>query len=41
MGMAAEEWGIEASFYVVGALLLIATAGLAAAVMRRPANRTP
>jgi hypothetical protein len=30
MGIAAEAWGIEASFYVVGALLLLATAALAA-----------
>lgn len=30
MGLAAEAWGIEASFYVVGAVLLLATAALAA-----------
>jgi MFS-type transporter involved in bile tolerance (Atg22 family) len=40
MGVAAELWGIEASFYVVGALLVAATAALTAAVMRGPADRT-
>ena len=34
MGIAAEAWGIEASFYVVGALLLLATAALAAYAYR-------
>lgn len=38
MGAAAEVWGIEASFYVVGALLLAGTGGLAAVVMRRRTN---
>jgi MFS family permease len=31
MGVAAEAWGIEASFYAVGVVLLVATAGLALA----------
>ena len=35
MGIAAEAWSIEASFYVVGALLLLATAALAAYARRR------
>jgi MFS family permease len=34
MGIAAEAWGIEASFYGVGALLLLATAALAAYARR-------
>jgi hypothetical protein len=29
MGIAAEAWGIEVSFYVVGAALLVGTAALA------------
>jgi MFS-type transporter involved in bile tolerance (Atg22 family) len=35
MGVVAEVWGIAASFYVVGALLLIATGALAVAAVRR------
>ena len=31
MGIAAEAWGIEASFYVIGAVFLLATAALAVA----------
>jgi MFS family permease len=34
MGLAAEAWGIEASFYAVGAALLLATATLAAYARR-------
>lgn len=34
MGLAAEAWGIEASFYVVGAVLLLATAALGAYARR-------
>jgi F0F1-type ATP synthase membrane subunit c/vacuolar-type H+-ATPase subunit K len=30
MGIAAEAWGIEVSFYAIGAALLVGTAGLAA-----------
>jgi hypothetical protein len=29
MGLAAEAWGIETSFYAAGAALLVLTAGLA------------
>lgn len=36
MGIAAEAWGIEASFYIVGAVFLAATAVLAAAARRLP-----
>jgi hypothetical protein len=35
MGIAAEAWGIEASFYVAGALLLVLTACLALAARTR------
>jgi MFS family permease len=34
MGIVAEAWGVEASFYVVGAMLLLATAALAAFARR-------
>ena len=34
MGVAAEAWGIEASFYVVGAVTVLATAALAIAARR-------
>jgi len=34
MGLAAEAWGIEASFYVVGVAFLVATAALAVAAQR-------
>ncbi|HET7160365.1 MAG TPA: MFS transporter, partial [Burkholderiales bacterium] len=40
MGVAAEVWGIPASFYVVGALLLIGTGALAVIGVRRQAKRT-
>ena len=38
MGIAAEAWGIEASFYVVGVVLLLMVAAIAFA-MRRALNR--
>ena len=34
MGIAAEAWGVEASFYVIGAVLLLATVALAAYARR-------
>ena len=34
MGIAAETWGIETSFYVIGAVLLLASAALAVAALR-------
>jgi predicted MFS family arabinose efflux permease len=34
MGVAAESWGIEVSFYVVGGVLLLASAALAFAAHR-------
>jgi len=34
MGLAAEAWGIEASFYVIGAVFMLITAGLAIAARR-------
>jgi hypothetical protein len=37
MGIAAEIWGIEASFYAVGAALLVGTACVAAAARVRRA----
>ena len=40
MGVAAEVWGIPASFYVVGALLLIGTGALAVIGVRRQAKCT-
>ncbi|HET9405414.1 MAG TPA: MFS transporter, partial [Burkholderiales bacterium] len=39
MGFAAEAWGIEASFYVVGAVFLLATAALAVAARYTLAGR--
>jgi MFS family permease len=43
MGLAAELWGIEASFYIVGAALLAGTAALAfaARVLLAPSAATP
>jgi MFS family permease len=38
MGIVAEAWSIEVSFYVVGALLLLATATLAAVARRQKAE---
>jgi MFS family permease len=35
MGLAAEAWGIEASFYVIGALFVLACAALAVAARRQ------
>jgi len=40
MGMVAAAWGIEASFYVMGALFLAGTAVLAFVAARLQANRT-
>lgn len=34
MGLAAEAWGIETSFYVIGAVFMLITAGLAIAARR-------
>jgi MFS family permease len=39
MGIVAEAWGVEASFYVVGAMLLLATTALAAVARRQKAER--
>ena len=36
MGLIAERWGIEASFYCIGAAFLLALAGLAFARLRHP-----